>query len=246
MHTGFAERCSHTVATCSLQYVCMFVYLCVCVSMQGVGVGGCLQIVLGPVDPSQSEWSCLSLSALDSRGTLIRPDSQPQEMMGRETAHSNHVTRCAETGGQAGGCGVGVLDGMEKQEGSEVVCSRSSRGRNRSLAWHHNDKTHNALARTHTHTCTDKSHTDVHRQTRTRWNSVQAATAVIFYAVARQQNESQHACLSTFRIVLLSLTPHASAAPTKHSHRHTQTHTHRWVQSEYGTDRESSLHIKVI
>lgn len=61
-----------------------------------------MQIVLGPVDPSQSEWSCLSLSALDSRGTLIRPDSQPQEMMGRETAHSIHVTRCAETGGQAG------------------------------------------------------------------------------------------------------------------------------------------------
>lgn len=168
MHAHWICRAVLTHCCYVFSTVCVYVCLFVCVSMQGVGVGvgGCLQIVLGPVDPSQSEWSCLSLSALDSRGTLIRPDSQPQEMMGRETAHSNHVTRCAETGGQAGGCGVGVLDGMEKQEGSEVMCSRSSRGRNRSLAWHHNDKTHNALARTHTHMHRQISHrcpqTDTH------------------------------------------------------------------------------------
>ena len=61
--------------------------------------------MLGPVDPSQSERSCLSSSALDSRGTLILPDSQPREMMGRETAHSTHVTRRAGTGGLTGGVG---------------------------------------------------------------------------------------------------------------------------------------------
>ncbi|CAB1431410.1 unnamed protein product [Pleuronectes platessa] len=42
-------------------------------------------------DPSQSDQGCLSSSALDSRGALIRPDSQPQEVMEHETAHStNH------------------------------------------------------------------------------------------------------------------------------------------------------------
>lgn len=48
-----------------------------------------MQIVLGPLDPSQSKWSCLSLSALDSRGILIYPDSQPWEMMGHQTAQSS-------------------------------------------------------------------------------------------------------------------------------------------------------------
>lgn len=140
---------------CSLQYVCLFV----CVYAEDEEGGWWwwwLQIVLGPVDPSQSERSCLSSSALDSRGTLIRPDSQPQEMMGRETAHSTHVTRRAgQSGGWGGGRGA-VLDVMEKQEGSKVMCAHNSRGRNYRPAWHNTDKTHNTLARTkkHTHTVT--------------------------------------------------------------------------------------------
>ena len=68
----------------------MFVCVIVCVCSYVVEVVW-LRIVLGPVDPSQSERSCLGSSALDSRGTLIRSDSQPQEMMGREAAHSTHV-----------------------------------------------------------------------------------------------------------------------------------------------------------
>lgn len=82
-----------------------------------------MQIVLGPVDPSQSERSCLDSSALDSRGTLIHPDSQPQEMMGRETAHSTHVTGRAGTNGQAGrrvgGGGVG-WDGKTGRQRGDV------------------------------------------------------------------------------------------------------------------------------
>lgn len=89
-----------------LYSMCVYLFICVRVCVCVWGRGWWLQIVLGPVDPSQSEWSCLSLSALDSRGTLIRPDSQPQEMMGRETAHSTHVTRRAGTSGKSGGWGV--------------------------------------------------------------------------------------------------------------------------------------------
>lgn len=33
------------------------------------------------------------MSALDSRGPLIHPDSPPRELMGGETAHSTHVTQ---------------------------------------------------------------------------------------------------------------------------------------------------------
>lgn len=55
-----------------------------------------IQIVLSPVDPSQSERSCLNMSALDSRGPLIHPDSPPRELMGGETAHSTHVTQCTD------------------------------------------------------------------------------------------------------------------------------------------------------
>lgn len=43
-----------------------------------------VQIVLGRLDPSQSEWSCLGSSALDPSGALIRPDSWPQEMIGQK------------------------------------------------------------------------------------------------------------------------------------------------------------------
>lgn len=106
-----------------------------------------MQIVLGPVDPSQSKQSCLSSSALGSRDALIRPDSEPREMMGRETTHSTHVTRCAAVGRHEGGVwGVG-WDGMGKQEGSEAMCPHNSRCRNHSPAWHNTDSTH-----THTHT----------------------------------------------------------------------------------------------
>lgn len=52
-----------------------------------------MQIVLSPVDPSQSERRCLNMSALDSHGSLIHPDSPPRELMGGETAHSTHVTQ---------------------------------------------------------------------------------------------------------------------------------------------------------
>lgn len=106
VHSG-----AYTVAMWFVLYsICVCLFICVCVFLCRGG-GWWLQIVLGPVDPSQSERSCLSSSALDSCGTLIRLDSQPQEMMGRETAHSAHVTLCAGTGGP--GRRVGVLDGME-------------------------------------------------------------------------------------------------------------------------------------
>lgn len=36
------------------------------------------------------------MSALDSRGPLIHPDSPPRELMGGETAHSTHVTQCTD------------------------------------------------------------------------------------------------------------------------------------------------------
>ena len=81
-------------------FVCVYICLFVCVCKWG---GGWLQIVLGPLDPSQSEWNCLSSSALDSHGILICPDSQPQEMMERETAHSTHVTWCTGVGGYGEG-----------------------------------------------------------------------------------------------------------------------------------------------
>lgn len=120
MHAHWICRAVLTHCCYVFSTVCVYVCLFVCVSMQGVGVGGCLQIVLGPVDPSQSEWSCLSLSALDSRGTLIRPDSQPQEMMGRETAHSNHVThvcRNGRAGRRVRGGGVGWYGKTGRQRG---------------------------------------------------------------------------------------------------------------------------------
>lgn len=91
----------------ALHSVCVCLFVCFYAEHGGGGGGGrWLHIVLGPVDPSQSEWSCLSSSALDSRGALILPDSQPREMMGRETAHSTHVTQRAGTGGLAGGVGL--------------------------------------------------------------------------------------------------------------------------------------------
>lgn len=55
-----------------------------------------MQIVLSPVDPSQSARSCLNTSALDPRGSLIHPDSPPRELMGGEAAHSTHVTQSTD------------------------------------------------------------------------------------------------------------------------------------------------------
>lgn len=76
---------------------------CFCCVLSGASVRGCfffvcisvaeMQIVLSPVDPSQSERSCLNVSAFDWRGPLIHPDSPPRELMGGETAHSTHVTQ---------------------------------------------------------------------------------------------------------------------------------------------------------
>lgn len=108
MHTHWICTAVLTLLLCGLlSTACVFVYLCVSMQSTAAGGGGrWLHIVLGPVDPSQSEWSCLSSSALDSRGALILPDSQPREMMGRETAHSTHVTQRAGTGGLAGGVGL--------------------------------------------------------------------------------------------------------------------------------------------
>lgn len=58
-----------------------------------------MHIVLGPLDPSESEWSCLNTSTLDSLGILMRLDSQPREMMGPESTHSGHVSWRAGIGG---------------------------------------------------------------------------------------------------------------------------------------------------
>ncbi|KAI3359115.1 hypothetical protein L3Q82_002657 [Scortum barcoo] len=90
------------------------------------GRGWRLQIVLGPVDPSQSERSCLSSSALDLCGALIRHDSPPQEMMGRETAHSTHVTRRAGTDGRGPSVNVPAgrpMLGTRHQDGTAALVS---------------------------------------------------------------------------------------------------------------------------
>ena len=142
------------------------------------GGGRWLHIVLGPVDPSQSERSCLSSSALDSRGTLILPDSRPREMMGRETAHSTHVTRraggrSAVRWGWEGGVGRDVKTGRQRgwcalaiAEAETVALSGTAWARC-TTPWHthtHKNLTHtNTDRQTHTHT-----HTHTHSETRRR------------------------------------------------------------------------------
>lgn len=121
MHTHWICTAVLTLLLCGLlSTACVFVYLCVSMQSTAAGGGGrWLHIVLGPVDPSQSEWSCLSSSALDSRGALILPDSQPREMMGRETAHSTHVTqrRNRRAGGRSGvGWGGGIWTGCKNRK----------------------------------------------------------------------------------------------------------------------------------
>lgn len=80
-----------------------------------------MQIVLGPVDPSQSDRSCLGSSALDSRGTLIRPDSQPREMMGREAADSAHVSGTRRRAGMRGSGWGGADVGWDGKTGRQRV-----------------------------------------------------------------------------------------------------------------------------
>lgn len=133
----------------------MFVFLYVCVreTLYMEEGGGWLQIVLGPLDPSQSEWSCLSSSALDSRGTLICPDSQPQEMMGCETTQSPHVTYRTGTGG-FGGCWTGRENMKATRQyvltiaDAEAIALLGTRQTKRTIPW-----------RVHAHT--DKIHTHV-------------------------------------------------------------------------------------
>lgn len=142
------HNCAHTQLLGGLfSAVCVYVCLLMCVFVCRGGKWW-LQIVLGPVDPSQSEQSCLSSSALGSRDTLIRPDSQPQEMMGRETTHSTHVTQRAGVGRQEGVWGV--LDRMGNRKAVRRCVLTIAEAEIIALLGT------TQTAHTHTHKCTDR------------------------------------------------------------------------------------------
>lgn len=90
-----------------------------------------MHIVLGPLDPSESEWSCLNTSTLDSLGILIRLDSQPQEMMEHESTHSVHVSWRAGIGGHEEG-------EEERQEGTkwkQAKMDNNTKTKNKHALW---------------------------------------------------------------------------------------------------------------